>query len=58
MQLIEISIDDVVDNSIARTILREGPTTLQAAVRCAINEQNLNTIFALRSHDGSSSTVQ
>ena len=56
-QLIEFFIDGVVDNCIARKILGKGPTTLQAAVRCAVNEQTLNTRFALRSRDGSSSTV-
>ena len=56
-QWIEVFIDGVVDDAIARKILREGPTTIQAAVRCAVNERNLNTRFALRSRDGSSSTV-
>ena len=56
-QLIEFFIDCVVDNSIARKILREGAAILQATVRCALDEPNLNTRFSIKSCGGSSSTV-
>ena len=56
-QLIEIFVDGISENSIARKIIREGPANLQTAVRVAVNEQNLNTRFALRNREYGSSSM-
>ena len=56
-QLIGIFVDGISENSIARKIMREGPANLQGAVRVAVNEQNLNTRFALRNREFGSSSM-
>ena len=56
-QLIEMFVDGISENSIARKIIREGPANLQTTVRVAVNEQNLNTRFALRNREFGSSSM-
>ena len=47
-QLINIYTDGWIDSRIARKLMRDTPTTLEAAVTIATTEQNLNRRFALR----------
>lgn len=47
-QLVEIFIDGLFDNAIARKVIREGPRTMQDAVKIAVAEQVLNKKYVLR----------
>lgn len=47
-QIVDIFIDGLLDNQIARKVLREGPQTVIAAVKIAVDEQNLTKKFNLR----------
>lgn len=47
-QILDVFIDGLQDSQIARKVLREGPETVAAAVKIAVEEQNLARKFSLR----------
>ena len=47
-QLIDIFVDGLAEDQLKLKVLRENPATLEAAVTCATNEQNLRKRFNLR----------
>ena len=47
-QILDIFVDGIMENQIARKVLRENPNTLSAAVKIAVDEQNLTRKFQLR----------
>ena len=49
-QLIDIFVDGLAEDQLKLKVLRENPATLEAAVTCATNEQNLHKRFNLRTH--------
>ena len=57
-QMIDIFIDGLQDNQIARKVLRESPATVADAVKLAVDEQNLVRKFNLRNRGFSKPAVK
>ena len=57
-QMIEIFIDGLQDNQIARKVLRESPATVADTVKLAVDEQNLVRKFNLRNRGFSKPAVK